>query len=178
MVGHRLGEFAPTKKFLRHGGKMQKEIEGTKFQIKGSSIKGESATLKVARQKGDDTESGEIAFVRDVAERTRDAVERRRAEIELAELNASLDQQVEYLCANLTPKRNHRTLELLAIFLAGTVVMRSAGCVINDFADRNIDPFVKRTQDRPLAARRLSPQEALGLFFALLVIALWLRLVA
>src|SRR3954452_212553 len=43
--------------------KMQKEIEGTKFQVKGSSIKGESATLKVARQKGDDTESGEIAFV-------------------------------------------------------------------------------------------------------------------
>lgn len=48
--------------------KMQKEIEGTKFQIKGSSIKGESATLKVARQKGDDTESGEIAFVRENGE--------------------------------------------------------------------------------------------------------------
>jgi hypothetical protein len=48
--------------------KMQKEIEGTKFQVKGSSIKGESATLKVARQKGDDTESGEIAFVRENGE--------------------------------------------------------------------------------------------------------------
>jgi hypothetical protein len=48
--------------------KMQKEIEGTKFQIKGSSIKGDSATLKVARQKGDDTESGEIAFVRENGE--------------------------------------------------------------------------------------------------------------
>ncbi|HEY8925079.1 MAG TPA: hypothetical protein VIU64_11915 [Polyangia bacterium] len=48
--------------------KMQKEIEGTKFQIKGSSTKGDSATLKVARQKGDDSESGEIAFVRENGE--------------------------------------------------------------------------------------------------------------
>ena len=48
--------------------KMQKEIEGTKFQIKGSSTKGESATLKVARQKGDDTDTGEVAFVRENGE--------------------------------------------------------------------------------------------------------------
>jgi len=48
--------------------KMQKEIEGTKFQIKGSSIKGDSATLKVARQKGDDTDTGEVAFVRENGE--------------------------------------------------------------------------------------------------------------
>lgn len=48
--------------------KMQKEIEGTKFQIKGSAIKGESATLKVARQKGDDTDTGEVAFVRENGE--------------------------------------------------------------------------------------------------------------
>ena len=48
--------------------KMQKEIEGTKFQIKGSSIKGESATMKIARQKGDDTDTGEIAFVRENGE--------------------------------------------------------------------------------------------------------------
>jgi hypothetical protein len=48
--------------------KMQKEIEGTKFQIKGSSTKGESATLKVARQKGEDSETGEIAFVRENGE--------------------------------------------------------------------------------------------------------------
>jgi len=48
--------------------KMQKEIEGTKFQIKGSSIKGESATLKVTRQKGDDTDTGEVAFVRENGE--------------------------------------------------------------------------------------------------------------
>jgi len=48
--------------------KMQKEIEGTKFQIKGSSTKGETATLKVQRQKGEDTDTGEIAFVRENGE--------------------------------------------------------------------------------------------------------------
>jgi len=65
-------------------------------------------------------------------------------------------------------------LRLLVIFIAGTIVMRSAGCIINDFADRNIDPHVKRTRDRPLAARRLSPQEALSLFALLIALALWL----
>ncbi len=64
--------------------------------------------------------------------------------------------------------------ELLAIFTAGTVVMRSAGCVINDFADRDIDPHVKRTRGRPLASRRVSPQEALVLFGVLVALALWL----
>jgi len=48
--------------------KMQKEIEGTKFQVKGASTKGDSATLKVARQKGDDSETGEVAFVRENGE--------------------------------------------------------------------------------------------------------------
>ena len=48
--------------------KMQKEIEGTKFQIKGSSIKGDTATLKVQRQKGDDTDTGEIAFAKENGE--------------------------------------------------------------------------------------------------------------
>jgi Domain of unknown function (DUF4878) len=48
--------------------KMQKEIEGTKFEIKGSSIKGESASLKVQRKKGDDSDTGEIAFVRENGE--------------------------------------------------------------------------------------------------------------
>jgi 4-hydroxybenzoate polyprenyltransferase len=66
------------------------------------------------------------------------------------------------------------TGKLLAVFIAGTVVMRSAGCVINDFADRDIDPHVKRTRLRPLAARRVSPYEALGLFAALVLLALWL----
>ena len=66
------------------------------------------------------------------------------------------------------------SLKLLLVFIAGTVVMRSAGCVINDFADRNIDPHVKRTRGRPLAARRVSPQEALALFGVLVLLALWL----
>jgi 4-hydroxybenzoate polyprenyltransferase len=56
------------------------------------------------------------------------------------------------------------------------VVMRSAGCVINDFADRNVDPYVKRTKDRPLAARRIGPVEALVLFGVLSAIALILAL--
>jgi 4-hydroxybenzoate polyprenyltransferase len=53
---------------------------------------------------------------------------------------------------------------ILGIFVAGTVLMRSAGCIINDLADRDFDPHVRRTRDRPLAARRVSPYEALALF--------------
>ena len=64
--------------------------------------------------------------------------------------------------------------KLLWVFIAGTVVMRSAGCVINDFADRDIDPHVRRTRERPLALRLVSPQEALALFAALVLFALWL----
>ena len=48
--------------------KMQKEVEGTKFQIKGSSTKGDTATLKVQRQKGDDSDTGDVAFVRENGE--------------------------------------------------------------------------------------------------------------
>lgn len=48
--------------------KMQKEVEGTKFQIKGSSTKGETATLKVQRQKGDDSDTGDVAFIRENGE--------------------------------------------------------------------------------------------------------------
>jgi 4-hydroxybenzoate polyprenyltransferase len=66
------------------------------------------------------------------------------------------------------------TIKLLLVFIAGTVVMRSAGCVINDFADRDFDPHVKRTKGRPLATRQASPYEALALFGVLVAIALWL----
>jgi 4-hydroxybenzoate polyprenyltransferase len=65
---------------------------------------------------------------------------------------------------------------ILIIFVIGTIVMRSAGCVINDFADRNVDPYVKRTKNRPLAARRIGPREALVLFGVLLAIAFYLAL--
>lgn len=54
--------------------------------------------------------------------------------------------------------------------------MRSAGCAINDFADRNLDPLVERTRDRPLAAGRLRPPEALILFAVLSLIAFLLVL--
>jgi 4-hydroxybenzoate polyprenyltransferase len=56
------------------------------------------------------------------------------------------------------------------VFVLGTVLMRSAGCVVNDYADRRFDPHVERTKDRPLAAGRLSAQEALVLF-AILALA-------
>ena len=68
----------------------------------------------------------------------------------------------------------HPDQRLFVVFMAGALLMRSAGCVINDYADRDIDPFVKRTRDRPLAARRLSPQEALLLFAALSLVAVGL----
>jgi 4-hydroxybenzoate polyprenyltransferase len=65
---------------------------------------------------------------------------------------------------------------LLLLFVAGVVVTRSAGCVINDYADRKFDPEVARTRDRPIAAGRVSPSEALFLFFALGLVAAWLAL--
>ncbi len=61
--------------------------------------------------------------------------------------------------------------KILAIFVAGVVLMRSAGCVINDYADRNFDRHVERTQDRPLTAGRISPRVALALFVVLCLLA-------
>jgi len=62
------------------------------------------------------------------------------------------------------------------VFVAGVVLMRSAGCVMNDFADRGIDPHVERTRDRPLARGAVSPLEALLLAGALGAIAFGLVL--
>ncbi|HHO69208.1 MAG TPA: 4-hydroxybenzoate octaprenyltransferase, partial [Gammaproteobacteria bacterium] len=50
--------------------------------------------------------------------------------------------------------------KVLLVFVLGVVLMRSAGCVINDYADRGFDPHVARTRDRPVAAGRVSPREA------------------
>lgn len=61
---------------------------------------------------------------------------------------------------------------IFVIFLIGTCVMRSAGCVINDFADREFDPHVRRTANRPLARGAVSPAEALAVFAVLGLIAL------
>ena len=66
--------------------------------------------------------------------------------------------------------------DLLIIFTLGVIVMRTAGCVINDFADRNIDKYIKRTKDRPLTSGEISPKTALVLFVMLLFIALALVL--
>ena len=52
-------------------------------------------------------------------------------------------------------------LDLLVIFVVGTLLMRSAGCAMNDYADRNFDPRVARTRNRPLAAGEIRPSEAL-----------------
>lgn len=60
---------------------------------------------------------------------------------------------------------------VLWVFILGTVLMRSAGCVINDIADRNFDPHVARTKERPLAAGRVTVKEALGLFAVLVLMA-------
>ena len=61
--------------------------------------------------------------------------------------------------------------DILLIFVVGTILMRSAGCVINDFADRDFDPHVERTRNRPLAAKLIKPWEALTLAAALMLIA-------
>ncbi|QLE99200.1 4-hydroxybenzoate octaprenyltransferase [Neptunomonas phycophila] len=62
-------------------------------------------------------------------------------------------------------------LSLLIIFIAGVFITRSAGCVINDYADRHIDGHVKRTAERPLALGLISSKEALMLFAGLMLLA-------
>ncbi len=57
----------------------------------------------------------------------------------------------------------------LLVFTAGVILMRSAGCVINDYADRHYDGHVERTAMRPIPAGKVSPTEALQLFFVLIV---------
>ncbi len=57
---------------------------------------------------------------------------------------------------------------VLLVMVVGVFLMRSAGCVINDYADRDFDPHVARTRERPLAARRVQEREALVLFVVLL----------
>ncbi len=63
---------------------------------------------------------------------------------------------------------------LFVVFVAGVVVMRAAGCVLNDYADRKIDPYVERTRSRPIASGAVAPMEALTLFAALALIAIGL----
>ena len=65
---------------------------------------------------------------------------------------------------------------VLVIFVLGVILMRSAGCVINDYADRDIDSHVSRTSNRPLATGRISTREAKILFLVLCLLALLLVL--
>lgn len=67
-------------------------------------------------------------------------------------------------------------LLILGVFIAGVTVMRSAGCAINDFADRDIDKHVERTQNRPLTSGKMSTKEALCIFIILSLIAFLLVL--
>ena len=71
---------------------------------------------------------------------------------------------------------------LIVVFTLGVFIMRAAGCVINDLADRRLDPLVARTRNRPLATGAVSVRGALGLFaglcFAALVLLAWLNAAA
>ncbi|TMU20349.1 4-hydroxybenzoate octaprenyltransferase [Halomonas sp. ATBC28] len=71
-----------------------------------------------------------------------------------------------WVAAEGVPGRN-----VLLIFVAGVYVMRAAGCVVNDYADRHFDGHVKRTKQRPLATGRISETEAQLLFIALVAAA-------
>jgi 4-hydroxybenzoate polyprenyltransferase len=62
--------------------------------------------------------------------------------------------------------------ELLILFFVGSVVMRSAGCIVNDIFDREIDKKVERTKNRPIAASKISIRESLALFICLNLIGL------
>jgi 4-hydroxybenzoate polyprenyltransferase len=76
-----------------------------------------------------------------------------------------------WLASGGTPR-----LEFVVIFVLGTFLMRSAGCAINDYADRNVDAHVERTRSRPLAAREIAPAEAIGVGAALAICAFGLVL--
>ena len=76
-----------------------------------------------------------------------------------------------WFAAEGVPNINH-----LIIFTLGVIVMRAAGCVINDYADRKVDGAVRRTAHRPLPQGEITPQQALMLFFVLLTVALGLVL--
>jgi len=76
-----------------------------------------------------------------------------------------------WLAARGTPR-----LDVVIIFALGTLLMRSAGCAVNDFADRNFDPHVERTRGRPLAAGEIGAAEALAVGAALALLAFCLVL--
>ena len=80
------------------------------------------------------------------------------------------------LWALFLAKRGIPDMDLLIIFTLGVILMRSAGCVINDFADRKIDKFVMRTKNRPLTSGEVSEKGALILFSFLILMSFGLVL--
>ena len=70
----------------------------------------------------------------------------------------------------------HPSISNVVIFVLGVIIMRSAGCVINDYADRHVDEHVERTQHRPLAQKLISEKQALALFAGLCISAFLLVL--
>lgn len=68
----------------------------------------------------------------------------------------------------------HPDQGLFVVFVIGVFVMRSAGCVLNDYVDRKIDPYVERTRSRPIASGAVTPLEGLTLFVALALVAIGL----
>ncbi|WP_275289081.1 4-hydroxybenzoate octaprenyltransferase [Halomonas elongata] len=71
-----------------------------------------------------------------------------------------------WMAAQGVPERR-----IVLVFVAGVYLMRAAGCVVNDYADRHFDGHVKRTRNRPLATGRISEREAKGLFVTLVLLA-------
>ncbi|HSM68110.1 MAG TPA: 4-hydroxybenzoate octaprenyltransferase [Xanthomonadales bacterium] len=72
--------------------------------------------------------------------------------------------------------RGHPSSLNILVFCTGVVLMRAAGCVMNDIADRDFDPYVERTRTRPLASGELSVRQALGAFVMLMALAFGLVL--
>ncbi|MDR2195320.1 MAG: 4-hydroxybenzoate octaprenyltransferase [Gallionellaceae bacterium] len=70
----------------------------------------------------------------------------------------------------------HPSWRIVAIFTLGTVLMRAAGCAINDYADRDIDKHVKRTRERPVTSGKVTPREAIMVAVVLMLLALLLIL--
>ena len=80
------------------------------------------------------------------------------------------------LTALLVAEQGIPELKIMVIFIIGTILMRSAGCIVNDLADKNIDPHIKRTKNRPLATREVSVFDALLFLFILLFVSFFLVL--
>src|SRR5512135_2187606 len=72
--------------------------------------------------------------------------------------------------------KGHPAWYIVAIFTLGTVLMRSSGCAVNDYADRHIDKHVKRTQDRPLTSGKISERETLWVAVVLALLSFMLIL--